>query len=413
MRIKKVDFTLILLLILTKYSAIAQFSLSGEFRPRTEYRDGFNYKYENTGGNTSGRKGTSGYIRTDARVTLDALYTTESYTAFMKIQEVFIFGDRQQISTEGNGNFRMQEAWADIKLSKSTRFKIGRQPVSYDDQRILGGLGWAQQARTHDLGILKHNNKGYSIDLGFAYNGDGKDNIYDTSAFFSYQSMAFLRVNKKYNNFNISALALSNSFQDQIISQASVNLFTGGIHIDYTTNKFIFSANGFIQNGERIEEIEVDGAFLTGLDIQYNATEKTVFGLGGEIISGNTDTSVGFFPLYGTNHKFNGLMDRFYVGNYANGNGLIDINISIKTHIFKTYQASVKGHVFKEQSQSKNNLGQEVDFVLSKNFNGYSLQAGYSQFFESDEYPNPSLNPEAKNTQNWAWLMLTIKPNFL
>ena len=416
----KIKFTLVALLMLATSSIMAQFSLSGEFRPRTEWRDGFNYKYQpkdptdlSKGSvNTAGREGTDGYIITDARVALAAKYAAETYTAYIAVQEVFTFGDRAQIAAAGNGNIRMQEAWADIKFSKLTSFKLGRQPLSYDDQRILGGLGWAQQARTHDVGIVKYANNGYSLDAGFGYNTDG-DNVYSTSALFSYRNIAFLRVNKKYDALNLSVLALHNTFQDSNVGPETSNLFTGGVHFDYKPGALSFSGNAFIQDGERVGQVAVEAAYLASLDINFKATEKTMFGLGAEVISGKTDTSVGFFPLYGTNHKFNGLMDRFYVGNHAAGNGLVDLNITAATKIFKTYNLKIKGHMFSEQSQTKNSLGQEIDLVVAKKFKEFSLAGGYSQFFESDDFPNPAANNPAKSLQNWAWLMLTIKPSFL
>lgn len=417
MKKMKIKFTLIALLMLATSSIKAQFSFSGEFRPRSEYRDGFNYKYQ-PGGNTAGREGTAAYIHTDARVALGATYAAETYTAHIKVQEVFTFGDRPQISATGNGKIRMQEAWADIKFSKLTSFKLGRQPLSYDDQRILGGLGWAQQARTHDVGIVKYANNGYSLDFGAGYNGDGSDNVYNTANLFSYKSISFLRVNKKYDALNLSVLALYNVFQDgdpasKGYGDTKSGLFTGGLHFDYKPGALSFSGNAFIQDGERIGETPVEAAYLASLDVNFKATAKTTFGIGAEVISGKTDTSVGFFPLYGTNHKFNGLMDRFYVGNHAAGNGLVDLNITAATKIFKTYALKIKGHMFSEQSQTKNGLGQEIDLVVAKKFKEFSLAGGYSQFFESDDFPNPAGNPAAKSTQNWAWIMLTIKPKFL
>jgi hypothetical protein len=49
---------------------------------------------------------------------------------------------------------------------------------------------------------------------------------------------------------------------------------------------------------------------------------------GYEYLSGNsynkTDKVYAFEPFYGTNHKFNGFMDYFYVGNHINSVGLHD-----------------------------------------------------------------------------------------
>lgn len=404
------------------------FSLSGEFRPRTEWRDGFNYKYQpttltNQPGNTAGRKGTDGYINTDARVALNSTYKTKNYTLYTAIQTVLTAGERKQIDANGNGKLRIQEAWADIKLGDYTSLKLGRQPLSYDDQRILGGLGWAQQARTHDVGVFKYNNDGYSLDLGYGYNTDS-DNVYEVSGNFSYRKIGFAHANKKYGDLNVSALVLYTEFQNDLNPSTDPKipggtgvddisaLLTAGVHLDYKTGIVGLSANGFIQNGDRIfasSHQEVDNAFLASLDATIKASEKITVLAGGEIISGATeDGTQGFFPLYGTNHKFNGLMDRFFVGNHAVGSGLIDLNLGLKTSI-KGYGVTLKAHSFAEESRTKNTLGQELDLVVAKQFKGFKVVGGYSQFFENDDYPGA----EGKDTQNWAWLMLIIKPKFL
>lgn len=390
----KIKFTLIALLIFATSSVMAQFSLSGEFRPRTEY---FGH-----GQSATATSGTEGYLSTSVRAALKGTYTAETYTLFTSFQEVFKFGDRPQISPAGNGNLRIQEAWADIKLGESLRIKFGRQPLSYDDQRILGGLGWAQQARTHDAGVFKYKKEGYALDLGVALNTP-TSSIYSTASLFSYREMVFARANKKYGDFNISALVLSNTYQAATENKST--LLTGGLHLDYKAGPVTLTANGYIQDGFRVGDLAVENAFLASILAKYNATEKTTFGLGYEVISGKTNESAAFFPLYGTNHAFNGLMDRFYVGNHANAGGLKDAQISVSTKL-AGLAVSLTGHYFTEQSQGSDDLGSELDLVVAKKFKEFKLVGGYSQFFE------PS-NVLGKDTQNWAWLMLIIQPKFL
>ena len=391
-----------LLTVALAFTAIAnaqeekpEFSLTGEFRPRSEWLGNGQSSVANTG--------TKGYVQTSARTALNATYKTSSYTTYIGIQEVFNYGDRQQISVAGNGNFRIQEAWADLKISKALSFKVGRQPLSYDNQRILGGLNWAQQARTHDLGMFKFNKKGFSIDAGYSLNTNGS-NIYNTAALFSYREMAFIHANKKFGKVNVSALILNNNFQANTPNKS--NLTTAGVYFDTKLGALKLSGNGYIQDGQRVGDVPVDMAYLVGLDASIKASDKLTLGLGGEIISGKTANSAAFFPLYGTNHAFNGLMDRFYVGNYAGGNGLVDLKASAATNV-KGYDLSLTGHYFKEQSLTKNYLGTELDFTVGKSFKGYKVVGGYSQYIE----PNSVIG--AKNTQNWAWIMLIIKPKFI
>lgn len=391
---------LLFVLSVSATAAFAQekpsFSLEGEFRPRTEWLG--------HGQSSSAVTGSKGYVSTSVRSTLAATYKTENYTLYTSVQDVFKMGDRDQIAIAGNGNFRVQEAWADIKLAKNTSFKIGRQPLNYDDQRILGGLDWAQQARTHDAGIFKYSKNGYSLDLGGALNTPTAA-IYTTDTNFSYREMGFVRANKKYKDLNVTFLSLVNTFQKTTPNKST--LFTTGLHADYKLGIAQLKSNVYIQNGLRSGDIEVDNAYLASLDATVTASKKLDILAGAEIISGKESaTSRGFFPLFGTNHAFNGLMDRFYVGNHANAGGLVDINLGASAKI-AGYAVTLKGHSFTEESDGKDNLGSEVDLVVAKQFKGYKLVGGYSQFFE----PNTVVN--AKDTQNWAWLMLVIKPKFL
>lgn len=400
--------------VLTAGVSLAQetkspFSLTGEFRPRSEWR--------NNGFSKTALEGTEGYLRTDARVAIGASYTTESITTYISLQEVFVFGDRAQIATNGNNNFRIQEAWADLRLADKASVKVGRQPLSYDDQRILGALDWAQQARTHDVGMLKYNSDGFALDLGAAVNSDGVDDVYNLSTNFSYKSMAFVHANKKFGKFNMSVLLLGTEFQDGtdpdgagplLPSDNKSFLRTGGIYADYDFGVVKLSANGYLQGGYRLNDVAVENAFLVSLDAAIKATKVIGLGFGASIISGKESaTSMGFFPLYGTNHKFNGTMDRFYVGNYANANGLIDIHAGVNANLPKDFTIGLEALYFKEQSLTKEYMGTELDFSVGKKFKGYALKGGYSKYFE------PSRIVNTKNNQDWAWLMLVVKPKFL
>lgn len=388
--------------------ANAQFSLEGEFRPRSEVLG--------NGQSSSALEDSDPRLQTSVRAALKAKYTTETYNLYTSFQEVFLVGDRSQISASGNGNFRVQEAWADLKLTDELRFKIGRQPLSYDDQRILGGLGWAQQARTHDIGILKYNGKdnGFKVDAGYSVNTIGDNNV-DVSTNFSYRDLGFIHANKKFGNSSLSALILGTIFQNEpLFGDEKAGLVTAGLHYKGKFGKLGLAANAYIQDGERISPNgvidDVDSAYLLSLDASYKATDKVTILAGAELISGTDDGARGFFPLYGTNHKFNGFMDRFYVGNHANGNGLVDLHLGGKFNLGSGFSLLARGHNFSEESGDSNTIGQEIDLVLAKKFKQYKLVLGYSQFIENDEFYDTDAN---KGSQNWAWAMLIIKPKFL
>tara|TARA_B100001750_G_scaffold231123_1_gene228343 strand:+ start:132264 stop:133556 length:1293 start_codon:yes stop_codon:yes gene_type:complete len=424
----KKQYTLIILVFLSAQYINSQFLLDGEFRPRTEYRNGF------------------GSIIPDAvdpgfaistRTRLNAGYKFSSYEFYLSLQDVMVWGENRQILPyDQNNSFAVFQAWAKLDLGKGFSTKLGRQVISYDDQRIFGGLDWAQQGRNHDAALVNYKKNKFYMDLGLAFNQDfsnpaGFQSIgtaYTTTGFFSYKTMQYLYLKQSGEHFSGSFLLLNNGFQnfsgegDAQVADGVSNLQTFGTHLNYKSGQFGAALNAFLQTGERQNSVDVGGAYLLGLDLTYKASPKIALGVGTELISGNkadtTDKTEAFFPLYGTNHKFNGFMDYFYVGNHANSIGLFDIHASANFKLGEKSGLLLKVLKFngeQELPSGEKSLGTEVDLVYSHSFNGYALKIGYSQMFSaSGMYELKGVAEDAAaSSQNWAWAMLIIKPKFL
>lgn len=404
----------------------AQFVLDGEFRPRTEFRHGF--------GNIIADSVNAGYA-VATRIRLNAAYAVEAYKFYVSLQDVLLWGENRQLKPEdSNNSFSIFEAWAEIGLGGGFSAKFGRQLLSYDDERILGTVDWTQQARNHDAALLKFGSEKFKADLGVAFNQDFDDpagfqsvgSAYNTMGFFSYKTMQFLYLKQSWENLSGSLLLLNNGFQefegDGITGNGTSYLQTIGVHWQFKKGNFNSSLNAFLQTGEHQNNSDVSGAYLLGLDFGYQATGNFGFSLGMELISGDKreslDQTEAFFPLYGTNHKFNGFMDYFFVGNHANSIGLLDIHASATLKIGENSGLLVKVLNFSgEQNLSDgiSSLGTEIDMVFSKAFKGYTLSLGYSQMFSGDGMYTLKGNTKdaAADSQYWAWAMLTLKPAFL
>ncbi|MFI1773365.1 alginate export family protein [Thalassobellus citreus] len=414
---KKIYSFIAILTVMVQF-ANAQFTLDGEFRPRTEYRNGF--------GSLIADDADAGF-GISTRVRLNAGYATDAYKFYVSFQDIMVWGENRQILPyDQNNSFAVFQAWAELKLGESFSTKLGRQVISYDDQRIFGGLDWAQQGRNHDAALLKYKKGKFMFDLGLAFNQDysnptGFQSVgtnYGTTGFFSYKSMQYLYLKQAWEDLSGSLLLLNTGFQE---ADGISSLQTIGTHLDYKKGSFGVAANAFIQTGERQGEVDVKGAYLLGLDLSYKASAKVGLGAGLEIISGN-DGGAGetgaFFPLYGTNHKFNGFMDYFYVGNHANSIGLFDVHVSANFKLSDTSSLLVKALNFsgeQELASGEKSLGTEIDLVYKKKFKGYALVLGYSQMFASDGmYELKGISEDlAAGGQNWAWAMIVIKPKFL
>ena len=405
--------------------AQAQFTLDGEFRPRAEYRHGF--------GSIIPEAAEPGF-GISARARLNAGYKTEAYTLYLSFQDIMVWGENRQILPyDQNNSFAVFQAWAELNLGSGWSTKLGRQVLSYDDQRILGGLDWAQQGRNHDAALIKYKKDKFALDLAFAFNQDYSNptgfvsvgNQYNTSGFFSYKTMQMAHLSQAWGNFSGSLLLMNNGFQNDASGLNDVaNLQTIGTYLKYNKGAFGLAANAYLQTGEAIYGTSYKdvSAYLLGLDLTYKTSDKVTLGAGVEVISGNDETDASktgaFFPLYGTNHKFNGFMDYFYVGNHANSIGLFDVHVSANFKLGETSSLLVKALNFsgeQDLTSGEKSLGTEIDLVYKKQFKGYALVAGYSHLFPSDGmYELKGVTEaDAASGQNWAWAMIVIKPKFI
>lgn len=393
----------------------AQFTLDAELRPRFEYRHGFITLFPDN-------VDPAAFV--SQRTRLNTNYEINKLSFYLSLQDVRIWGDVPQLNSSDKNGVGIHQAWAKIQLDLNFSIKLGRQEIIYDDQRIFGNVGWAQQARSHDAILLKYHQSDYAIDLAFAFNQNG-ENLRGTTLTTpgTYKSVQYLWAHKEWNTFSASILFLNNGLQfiDDINSNNNETRYsqTLGTHLISQRENLKLISNLYYQFGKDIANNDLS-AYLLSLEGNYTVTTKSILGLGVEFISGNTNglpsnlENKAFTPLYGTNHKFNGLMDYFYVGNHVNNVGLLDIYANAKLGLNEKSSINFAVHNFSAAADiSPNNekqLGTELDIVY-----GYKLQkdigisAGYSHLFASQGMEIIKGNADG-NTNNWGWIMLTVNP---
>ena len=396
-------------LTLVAVQSFAQLTISGELRPRAEYRNGYKTLTPND---------VDAALFVSQRTRLNTKFISEDYTFFVSLQDVRVWGDVKQLG-ENNNSLAIHQAWGKVKFSPNFAVKLGRQEIIYDDSRMFGNVGWAQQGRSHDAAIFKFGNENYKLDLGVAYNQDTQalfGNLYTVGG--NYKAMQYAWYHKEWSNFKASFLFLNNGLQNVDADEVRYSQ-TFGTHMKYkATDALSFSANAYLQSGKDVADNDLS-AYLIGLDLGYKASAKVNFGLGFEIQSGNDNASIGdennaFTPFYGTNHKFNGFMDYFYVGNHGNNVGLVDIYAKMSTKLGEKSSLTAFVHNFSAQAEiaqdADKQLGTEIDLVYTHKLNkDVTIGAGYSQMLASEGLEAVK-NNFSGNGNNWAWLMVTIKP---
>ncbi|WP_025664351.1 alginate export family protein [Aquimarina megaterium] len=413
MKLVKLSTLIFFTLFITTINA--QLKIDAEVRPRFEYRHGFKTLFPDDADPAA-------FV--SQRTRLNAGYKMEKLNFYVSLQDVRVWGDVPQLNTADKNGFSVQQAWGEILFNPNISLKLGRQEIAYDDQRIFGNVGWAQQARSHDAALIRYNKDSFKFDLGFAFN-QGEESLTETTLTTpnTYKSIQYAWLHKDWENFSGSFLFLNNGLQytDATNSDNNETRYsqTVGTHLKYKKGKFGLTSNLYYQFGNDLGDNDLS-AYLLGLEADYKVSEQWKIVLGGELQSGNDNgapangDNEAFTPFYGTNHKFNGLMDYFYVGNHIGNVGLIDLYLKANVKFNQKSTLNVAAHNFMAAADlpadESKQLGTEIDLVYSYNLQkNVNIKAGYSHLFASDGMEILKNNFDG-NTNNWGWVMVTIKP---
>ncbi len=416
---------LILFLGLVPMMSMAQLTFKGELRPRTEYRHGLKSLFNSTD---------DAALFTSQRTRLNLNYNDSKFRVGLSLQDVRVWGDVAQLNMSDKNQLMLHEAWGEMIFNEDLSLKVGRQELVYDDSRILGNVGWAQQARSHDLALLKWNTdeKG-QFHLGLAVNNDSeglKKALYTTN----YKNMQFAWYNRKSDQFDFSLLFMNVGMQTDADASTEVDLEsrynqTFGTILNYRPGKVSFTGSVYAQSGEHVSGKDLSAhMFNVGMKFPIGAGWKGNVGM--EVLSGSdydvaTKSIVGtndiesFTPLFGTNHKFNGHMDYFYVGNHIGNVGLQDIYGGVNYGKDK-FSFATAVHLFSSQADLYNGaakqdkyLGTEIDLSVGYKYSSNVMfQAGYSHLFATDSM-QALKGGDKDETQNWGWVMIVFTPDFL
>jgi len=409
--VKVAGFSVLLFLMVLKTNeTFAQVSLSGEIRPRTELSHGYK---------SLAAENQDASIATTQRTRLNFQYKSANVLTKVALQDVRLWGGQAQLTGNENYAVSIHEAWAEVFLLPAFSFKAGRQELNYDDQRILGAVNWTQQARSHDLLLFKYE-KAVSLHVGIAHheNGTLTDNLYTGPD--AYKNLQFIWGNRVWKKNSLSLLFLNNGVPVTNGTEQKVNYSqTSGAHFTSAIKGVSISSNLYFQSGKA-----ASGKDISALNFLFEAcgklSAKSTLTGGFEYLSGTdyseTEHMNSFTPLYGTNHKFNGAMDYFYVGNHIGSVGLQDIYLRYDYKKEKL-SANAELHYFASAAEiaanAANYLGTELDLSAAWAINPEAkLSAGWSVMLPGDSMVLLK-GGSTEAFSNWAFLMLSLTPKFL
>lgn len=390
-----------------------EFDANVQLRPRYEYRNGFKSLLKTGDDPTS-------FISQRSRLNLN--FKQDKLKLKLSLQNVRTWGDVATTTTADKNGVAVFEAYAEYNFDENWSSRIGRQTLSYDNQRIMGGIDWIQQGQSHDAALVTYKDKKNQLDLGFAHNANAENLLEPKTAYTTtYKEMQYAWYHTKIKKVNASFLFLNAGYQylKTATDLQTDYIQTYGTYLTYKGEKWDFDLGLYGQSGKS------SGTDLSALNIGgnlgYKVSDQFKATLGYEYLSGkdqdDTNTKLkSFTPLFGTNHAFNGFMDYFYVGNHKNSVGLQDAYLKLDFGI-KKVKFSLTPHVFYAPNkvvaatvEQDSYLGTEVDLTAGyKVYKDVMLVAGYSQMFGSSTLATLKTG-DATKTNNWAWLMININP---
>lgn len=437
-------------LLFGQHLAQAQLTATGQIRERTEARGGQG---------TLLQDGKRGALFNSQRTRLNVGYTGYRYKVYASLQDVRVWGQDastiNRTTTDANDGLLFHEAWAEIMLNdtiskiQNLSLKIGRQEISYDDQKVLGSLDWLQQARRHDAIVLKYANKGWTADFGVAFNQRKELNSGTTYEGWAgpaatvypagtngighaYKSFQYAYIGRKFFFGDMSFLFFKDDFS-KFTGAPTAPTFIEGVNARTTTGIYYnvnptrkLNLNGsFYYQGGHDKLGKTISARLGSLTATYQVNRKLYLGAGADYLSGTDGTTAAsqnnqFDPLYGTPHKFWGYMDYFYVASPFGAQGLFNYFVKAKYAATDKVALFLDVHGFESAADLAggldNYLGTEIDFKVNYKFTKLiNIEGGYSVMAAKNTMASVAVknvvNP--KLTAQWAYVMLNITPNFL
>ena len=170
-----------------------------------------------------------------------------------------------------------------------------------------------------------NNKKNVQAEFTGAFNQFGENYFttnYKPNGFLNYKVLGIQFLKWKIDSaFSLTIINAMDGYQSSIPGdyETTYMRFTSGGCLEYTQQKFYATIAAYYQYGKDSSGNKLSAYYLQP-EIRF--TEK-YFSIraGLEYLSGTNGnvaftTDHSFVPLYGTNHKFNGFMDYFYVGSY-------------------------------------------------------------------------------------------------
>jgi hypothetical protein len=449
---------------------MTQWDFGGSVRSRYEVKDGYGIP---------GTPGSMDFRAENADVSNDYLlnrvrfrvgYTDQWWSALAEGRSSFVFGDDRFASTapvarQGDGpesdTIDLHQAFVTVGNHKEFPLsaKVGRQELSYGEERLVGAFGWNNIGRVFDAAKVRWQNAWFGADF---FTGrvvipeDGTFNVNNDYEWFSGVYATSTKIPKHtldayFFARNAQPEAASAEPSPQAPQPSARDIYTVGARLKSKPGEFgpwdyLLDAAGqfgnFLDTRAGAPPGRLDHeAFMVVAQGGYTLADTWAtprLGIEYAFGSGDSDPLDGrhgtFENLFPTNHKFYGYGDLVSLQNIHN----VRLILQGKPH--PRVSAAIEGHLFWLADTSDNFynvgggtrggvgatpgtgfgvnpgydsfVGSEIDFVVGWAATRFAqLEAGYAHFFHG-EYIAQSLSAPTHGARDADFFYLQVNMNF-
>jgi hypothetical protein len=380
---------------------------------------------------------------------------TDWLTVFGEGQNSSSTGDKRNPNPQSDGPFDLHQGYVQLGGIENMplSLKVGRQELSYGDERLIGAFDWDNVGRSFDAAKLRYEHKDFWIDAFTGRVVIPNDNEFDQPNWHDWFSGVYgstrslvpkteLQLYFLADNANgespmvVTTYGRGNSPHDIYTVGSRLQTLPGQLSGWDFNGEFAGQFGDFqyapgtpgVVNGERLNHL----AYATHVEGGYTLVKtdfKPRFALGFDYASGDGDPTDKehntFVNLYPTNHKFYGAMD------FLSWQNLIDpylkasiapakgLSIALTYNAF--WLASTSDFLYQVNQvprttggygihpQNGSFVGQEIDLIATYQPTRFlQAQAGFGHFFTGDYVNQTFQNLGGSHDANWVYVQAQV-----
>lgn len=345
---------------------------------------------------------------------------------YVEFQDVRAWGSEPNTVTT-TPNTGLHQGYVDVHVTDWLDVRLGRQELSYGEDRLIGNLDWAQTARAFDGVFARLTPTPTTTVDAFGmllrppvWAGTGALRVHNSGQYF-YGVYARFRPSKALG-VDAYALGLHDDAGAAGSPGPDTNLATVGGRVAWAAGAFAFVGEGALQVGQKANEGVLAGAFAARGT--YTLVARGKWYVGAEVLgaSGDGDATDGtqrtFNQLFPTGHLHLGFMD--YVGwqNVLGFKGTVGFrpfgaHVWLDVHHLRfwdprgtTYTAAGTPFLVANPERTNGNLGTELDFNVTVPVTPYAAVAGTFAVFL------PGGGAQSRGTSPSTWGFVSVRSQF-